>query len=283
MSLIQDKKEVFKQVGVYDVLGDLPDLGKLRNDALNSVKSKSKNLLPFMLDLLKALAPPQDYFKDKLKGKVNLNNPADFKNNNMLDFFNNEREGDKFNLNTYLQERDYKSELLEYIFTDTDRLNRILKEGLIYGIKSGFACGFDFNIPGTPAPEIEVEIDKIDLTKLLTLDRSGLGGLYFGPVNRDLNTFIYDVIQNKQTNQVWNDNSGSPVVEISYVSTGTPNPKLKLKIPDSRVGTSFFDWLSDYVNSTEVINYKGLMAEVSEFKSGIISNLNNIGPNTILD
>lgn len=276
MSFTGDKREVLNLINTYDVLGELPDISRLRDDAINSVKSKSKNLLPYMLDLLKLLSPPKNYFKEKL----NLGNGNDF-NNNLNSFLNNESNGNRFNLETIIPQSGPIGELLDEILGDTDRLNRVLKEGLVLGIKSGFVCGVDFKIP-SPSPEITVGLNKIDYTKLLTIDRNGIGGMYFGPSSRDFNTFLYDTVKNKETDNIWLDINGEPVIEVSYTLENGES-KIKLKIPDSRVDTNFFDWLNDYINSTEILNYKSLITEISEFKSGIVSNLNNIGSDIILD
>ncbi len=69
MSFIPDKSEIFSEISSIKALQDgLPELNKLFN-SFDSVKSKSGDLIPLMLDLLKTLLGDQikETFKELLK------------------------------------------------------------------------------------------------------------------------------------------------------------------------------------------------------------------------
>ena len=50
MGFIDDKKEIVESVALYQTLGDLPKTKSV--SSLKSVNSKSKNLIPFLMDIL---------------------------------------------------------------------------------------------------------------------------------------------------------------------------------------------------------------------------------------
>lgn len=50
MGFIDDKNSLVQQVSLFEVLGDLPNNKLVSN--IDSVKSKSFNLIPYLLDLL---------------------------------------------------------------------------------------------------------------------------------------------------------------------------------------------------------------------------------------
>lgn len=52
MAFQSDKSELFEQMGVFKVIAGLPKPKKL--NSMDSINSKSKNLLAFLLDLLKS-------------------------------------------------------------------------------------------------------------------------------------------------------------------------------------------------------------------------------------
>ena len=127
-----DKGALFEQIGVFTVISGLNKTKK--PNSMDSIASKSKNLLPFMLDILasscldKASSP-----KDKARCSGN---------------------------------RILMGMLIEFLPT----LIRIVKEGIVKGIKAGLACGTDFTIP-TPTPVLTVPINKLDLNDMMKMDR----------------------------------------------------------------------------------------------------------------
>ena len=68
MGFIDDKNSLVKQISLFEVLDDLPENKLVSN--IDSVKSKSFNLIPYLLDLLGMVCKDNTKFpkkSDKLK------------------------------------------------------------------------------------------------------------------------------------------------------------------------------------------------------------------------
>lgn len=155
MGFIDDKKQSINNVALFEVLGNLPK-GKVTS-SLASVNSNSRNLLPFLLDLLSTTC----------------------KDNN----------GDKVKCES-------TSILIDILVQFFPALVRILKEGFIEGIKAGLICGSDFTI-SNPTPEVTLSINKVDFMDLLKINpNSDIGSTFYGKnSNTDFNWFLYNVVQ----------------------------------------------------------------------------------------
>lgn len=158
MGFIDDKKQSINNVALLEVLGNLPK-GRVIS-SLDSVNSTSKNLLPFLLDLL------------SITCKDNAKNPKD---------------------KTKCESTRILIKLLVQFFP---ALIRILKEGFIEGIKVALACGSDFTIP-SPTPETTINLNKIDFTGLLKIDpTTNVGSTFYGKnATTDFNWFLYNLVQ----------------------------------------------------------------------------------------
>ena len=158
MGFIDDKKQSVNNVALFEVLGNLPK-GRVTS-SLASVNSTSKNLLPFLIDLLSVTC------------KDNSKNPKD------------------------RAKCEATVILIDILVQFFPALVRILKEGFIQGIKAGLACGADFTIP-SPTPETTVNINKIDFTDLLKIDpNSDIGSTFYGKnATSDFNWFLYNLVQ----------------------------------------------------------------------------------------
>jgi hypothetical protein len=182
--------------------------------------------------------------------------------------------------------------LIEILIEFLPVLIKIVKEGIIKGIKAGLACGTDFSIPGDDpsedTPELTVKINRLDLTDMMKLDPSGPAGSLFGSNTTDFNKFLYERIENKDS-LPWKDRDGNDLLYITY-NPPTPQtdnePTITVKISDGTVnpgtqherqGTSFHDFLVDYINSIELFSTKNVMATIMDYMFGMISAANNIG------
>ena len=168
MGFQDDKGKIFEEIGVFKVMEGLPK--EKKPSSFDSVKSKSKNLLPFMLDLLSSsCADNAKTLKDKARCSGS---------------------------------RILKDVLIDFL----PELARISKEGVVKAIKAGLACGTDFsipsNLPGTSngTPEFTDKIDKVDFTDLMKVDpTSPTGNLLFGKNNKDFNRRLVETIQSAPT------------------------------------------------------------------------------------
>jgi len=158
MGFINDKQQAINNVALFEVLGNLPK-GR-STSSLQSVISKNKNLLPYLIDLLSVTC------------KDNAKSPKD----------KGRCEAARI--------------LVEILIQFFPALIKILKEGFIQGIKAGLACGADFTIP-SPTPVMTVKVKEIDFDGLLKINpSSNNGSMFYGKnATTDFNWFLYNLIQ----------------------------------------------------------------------------------------
>jgi hypothetical protein len=272
MGFKDDKSELFETINVFKVTSGLPKIKKL--NSLSSIDSTSKNLLPFLLDLLQTVTSD---VKNRASEKIG-DSTSGIKNRL------GDKRGDR-GKGTRDKSRNNTPKILKELIQEfLPILKRIVKEGLIKGIKAGLVCGTDFTIPN-PTPELTTEIDRIDLTSMLKIDINGPGGSLFGNPSVDFNKFLLDIITN-QNSGTWTDRGGVDLLEVTFnqptVSTNN-QPTITLKVTTNRAGTSFHSFLIDYVNSMEIFNTKNLMATIMEYGFGVISSVNNFGVDVLLN
>lgn len=282
MAFQNDKNELFEQMGVFKVISGLPKFEKF--NSMESINSVSKNLLPYLLDVL-ATIPAQLPEKPKLE-KPEFPNTPNTPNTPNID--------PKFSVPSSLKNKDGNSAnriLIEILTEFLPVLIKIIKEGIIQGIKSGLACGTDFTIPNS-TPELTTTIDKIDLSDMMKMDPNGPAGALFGNPTKDFNRFFLNVITN-QNSDSWTDRNGNGLLQVTYnqptVLTNN-QPTITMKVADgvvnsdgfNRGGTSFHDFLVDYINSVELFSIKNVMGTMMDAMFGLISSANGIGVDTLM-
>jgi hypothetical protein len=218
MGFIESKKDAIDNVALLEVLGNLPK-GR-STSSLGSINSKSKNLLPFLLDLLSVTC------KDNTKSVKNKSRCE--------------------------ATRILTNILIEFFPT----LMRILKEGIIKAIKAGLACSLDFTTPqGNIA--IKVKLSEIDFNGLLKINpTNGLGSTFYGKnANTDLNWFLNDLIQGNNTsswNNLINFSYDSNLEELTMsLDSGAQNKNFDQFLTDYLNNTELFtteQFLSKVVN-----------------------------------
>jgi hypothetical protein len=258
MAFQNDKGELFESMGVFKVMSGLPTNKKF--NSMESISSKSKNLMPFLLDLLNSSCLDNaKTAKDKARCEV-------------------------------------ARILIEILIEFLPVLIKIVKEGVVKGIKAGLACGTDFTIPN-PTPELTTEINRLDLNDMMKMDPNGSAGLLFGDPNKDFNRFLLDIITDgsngNPSSQTWVDRDGNGLIQVTH-NQPTPStnnqPTITLKVADgvvnsdgfNRGDTSFHDFLVSYINSVELFSIKNVMATIMEMSFGSISLENNIGVDTLI-
>lgn len=241
MGFIDDKTKTVNGVALFEVLNTLPT-NKVTS-SLESVNSTSKNLIPFLLDLLSATC------KDDSK---------------------NPKEKAKCEASRILIEI-----LVEYFPV----LLKILKEGLIRAIKAGLACGTDFKLP-TFQVKIKLNIKELDFTKMLQQNPlSDIGSTLYGKdATKDLNWFLNNLIQSGGAG-TWkgivnfNYDQLTQNIEIginpTYAASGGG-------------GKSFDGFLLDFVNSIELITLEQFMARLTDSLTGALSAAMNMSLDQIL-
>lgn len=224
MGFINDKQQAINNVALFEVLGNLPK-GRVTS-SLSSVNSTSKNLLPFLLDLLSTTC------------KDNSKNPKD------------------------RAKCEATRILIDILVQYFPALVRIVKEGIIKGIKAGLACGSDFTIPN-PTPKIKLKISKLDFTDLMKIDpNSSIGSTFYGKnPTTDFNWFLYNLIQNGGST-TWKN-----ILDLTYFPT---TEEVEIKINSSYVGKKFNQFLIDYINSIDLLSLENMMAKLMNGLTGVM-------------
>lgn len=178
MGFIEDKKQAINGVALLEVMGNLPK-GR-STSSLASVNSKSKNILPYLLDILSTTC------------KDNSKNPKE------------------------RASCEATKVLIRILVQFFPVLLRILKEGFIEGIKAGLACGANFTIPGgNDIPTMKAKLNKLDFGDMMKIDpTNGVGSLFYGKNSTvDFNWFLYDLVQNGGSSS-WKN-----IVDLTYNQT----------------------------------------------------------------
>jgi hypothetical protein len=257
MGWVDDKNNLVQQINLSEVLGDLPNNKLISNIA--SVKSTSFNLVPFLLDLMSiACKDTSNGAKGCLPSVGKGANPS--------------------------SPRGVKCDVLrvitEILVDFFPVLIRIVKEGIIKGIKAGLLCPADFKIPSLSlSTSVELKPDEFDSGKLTTLDPTVFpASLFFGEPDKDLNVFLANLIQSGVgSTGNWKNLLNFEVIDYAVTSGGisTTDLGLLVKIDNSFVGKEFDVFLKDYMNSIELFNFDNFIPNLMEEVNGSISNILN--------
>lgn len=239
MGLIDDKTQTINNVALFEVLNTIPK-GRATS-SLDSVKSKSKNLLPFLIDLLAATC------------KDNAKNPKD------------------------KAKCEASRILMEILSEYFPKLIVIVKEGIIKAMKAGLACGTDFTMPNL-AFKVGMNITNLDFNGLTKIDPfSEVGSTFFGKSpQKDFNFFLNNLIQvgggatwkgiidlhyNKTTQDIQfklnpTFTSGGGTGPSSASGTGVGG------------GLKFDEFLKSYVDSIELVDRETFMRKLTDKLTG---------------
>lgn len=233
MGFIDDKTQTINNVALFEVLNTLPK-GKVTS-SLDSVKSKSKNLIPFLMDLLSATCK-DDSMSPKEKAQCEAS-------------------------------RILIQILIEYF----PALLKILKEGLIKAIKAGLACGTDFKLP-TFQVKIKLNIQEFDFNKMLQQNPlSAIGSTLYGKdATKDLNWFLNNLIQSGGAG-TWKN-----IVDLKFNQI-TQEIEIGINTTYASLGggKSFDNFISDFINSIELITMEQFMARLTDSLTGVLASAMN--------
>lgn len=144
-----------------------------------------------------------------------------------------------------------------------ERLGNIIK----LAIKECYTCKINPKIPNwLYTLGFNVELEQIDRDCMFKIAPTSIGGrlLYDGSSSDDMNTFLYEAIQNGVTNTWVDPKSGKSIVDVKfieqggYVSTTTPgaqqdtdhrNNVFNITIDGAYSGKSLTTFINDYMDS----------------------------------
>ena len=248
MGFIDDKNSLVQQISLFEVLGDLPNNKLVSN--IDSVKSKSFNLIPYLLDLL---------------GMVCKDNTKLPKKSDRL-------------------KCDLVRILTEILVDFFPVLMEILKKGIAKGLKAGLLCPGDFKLPSASL-SINLKPEEFDIGKLTTLDKTQFpASLLFGDSGEDLNGLLSDVIQGGNgTISTWKNIMEFENVDIP-LGNNNSTMGLKASLNPQYVGKEFDVFLKDFLNSTQLFSKENFIPNlINQFQGSIDSLLNQSIGNLSMD
>ena len=275
MGFIDDKKEIVESVALYQTLGDLPKTKSV--SSLRSVNSKSKNLIPFLMDILSLTCKDDSRVSTPQPIPPVDNNPTATQITQVLP-----------------SKCEAKKILLDILIEFFPKLIEIIKKAIIKAIKAGLACKTNFKLPGAPptyfgqlptpgqipgvdAVKIKVPIKSVDFNGMTKVNpTSSVGSTLYGKnPNKDFNWFLNNTIQSNGTTSNWKGimnlrkTPNQEELEISMDSNYAHN---------NGNGRSFDNFLGDYVNSLDLISKENLVAKLGDRLTGSITSRLNPPP-----
>lgn len=173
--------------------------------------------------------------------------------------------------------------LVDTLSSQVENIEEDIKKALKLELKSFVNCGVNPSIPDflkDTGSGVVIEVDNIDLTGILKTDpTSDAGELLYtdassGLNSSDLNTFIFNVIQNDGNKYFWQDQSGNNLLSFEFNSTlaGQPNNTLTIKAsPYYSNNKTLTDLNNAFVDSINLFNSEKLLTNILDKVFGVIS------------
>jgi hypothetical protein len=219
MGFIEDKKKVSDLINQAEVLGTLTK--NKATSSIASVNSKSKNLLPYVLDMVNQSCQDHQNLSTSENSDPKISKSC-----------------------------EVSRVLTEILIKFLPSLVKIVKEGIVRAMKVSFNCGND-TIISTNLLSVSVKVENIDLNNSLKFGPNTLkGGLTYGTdPSKDLNLFIYNLLQNPGGGpQTWEN-----ILDFTY----TTSDDLIITINSGYSGKNFDVFLTDFINSISLFGSKG--------------------------
>lgn len=198
---------------------------------------------------------------------------------------------------------EMRMQLINWLVEELEPLSKDLSINLIDSIKECYLCKINPKIPewmfqtnpntGNPGLGINIELSKIDLTCMFNTDpNSEVGGLiYDGSSSEDINTFLWDVIQEDGNPLIWSDpDSGKEIFEVRYYqknpnafvqSSGTTYQNIEPRdkvfnvriVNNTYINKSLVTVVVDYFNSQQpLFNVDKVIPNVIDLIYGTLTN-----------
>jgi len=198
---------------------------------------------------------------------------------------------------------EMRMQLINWLVEELEPLSKDLSINLIDSIKECYLCKINPKIPewmfqtnpntGNSGLGINIELSKIDLTCMFNTDpNSEVGGLiYDGSSSEDINTFLWDVIQEDGNPLIWSDpDSGKEIFEVRYYqknpnafvqSSGTTYQNIEPRdkvfnvriVNNTYINKSLVTVVVDYFNSQQpLFNVDKVIPNVIDLIYGTLTN-----------
>jgi len=268
MGFIDDKKNLFDEVGILKTINDLPD--PKRGSSFETANSPSKNILPFLLELLTVVSSDKKEKKeDDEEKEKNLDRGFSFNTPGKGKLLN-KKEKEKKEEKPEKEDPKWKVIVKKILTQFLPEFIRILKEALVSAIQSTFNCGSDFIMPS--GANMLMNLADIDYNNVFKTDpnNNAMASFLLGDPSKDFDRFIYDTVKTPNVTNTWQGPNG-PLIDLTYFSGGTQNNQIDFKVNQNYDNKTFLDFLLDFLSSIELFSKEKFMATLLDSFFGIVA------------
>ena len=242
MALIDDKKKVFGDIAALRTLNEgFPKLNL--SNSLPSINNDA-NSLDFLIDLLKTLIG-------------------------------------------YEQLRDSIVDVITYNLSD---IELEIKKALKNELKSIVSCSVNPSIPSFinyAGTGVNIKVDKVDFLNIMRVDPTSIEGKFLyddissGLNSEDFNTYLFNTIQNENTEQNWGDvTTPNDILTVKFIKdTGTDTNILNIKASPyystASNGKTLTDLNNDYIDSIQLFGSEKMISNIIDGLFGTLSSVLN--------
>ena len=177
--------------------------------------------------------------------------------------------------------------VVETLTNSLPKIERAIKKALKTELKSIVSCGVDPSLPTwiqSTGTGIVIEVRKIDFLDMLRTDPNSVPGkLIYNDVvtpltsSSDLNTFLYEVIQNPTVTYQWPQ--GNPILNMTFNELGTggnPNNTLTITAAPAYDTKTLTDLNNDFIDSLQFLNSGNVLNKIMDIIYGTVSSVAGI-------
>jgi hypothetical protein len=177
--------------------------------------------------------------------------------------------------------------VVETLTNSLPKIELAIKKALKIELKSIVSCGVDPSIPPwiqSNGTGIVIEVRKIDFLDMLRTDPNSVAGrLMYNDVttpltsSTDLNTFLYEVIQNPLVTYQWPQLN--PILDITFNELGTggnPNNTLTITATQPYNIQTLTDLNNDFIDSLQLLNSANVLNKIMDIIYGAVSSVAGI-------
>lgn len=177
--------------------------------------------------------------------------------------------------------------VVETLTNALPKIETEIKNSLKTELKSIVSCGVDPSLPTwiqSTSAGIVIEVRKIDFLNMLRTDPNSVAGrLMYNDVttpltnSTDLNTFLYEVIQNPATVYQWPQTN--PILNITFNDLGTggnPNNTLTITAAPAYNSKTLTDLNNDFIDSLQLLNSANVLNKIMDIIYGTVSSVAGI-------
>jgi hypothetical protein len=167
----------------------------------------------------------------------------------------------------------------DFLTTILDKLEIEIKNALKTELKSIVSCGINPSLPDfmkSNGTGIVIQINKIDFLDIFKVDPNSTSGKLIyedttgGLTSTDLNTFLFNVIQNDGTTNTWNG-----ILDFTFQSLDpsgvNPNNSLVIKANQNYDTKTLNDLNNDFIDSLDLFQTSNLVNKIIDTIFGSIS------------